>query len=155
MGYPLFSINAKFQRKAFSTLQKKLKFSKLACQNAMEMLQATFLHLQINSGELQPHVIKIIHQVMQVVCAVLWKAPVHFAGPCITQHSHATRSYCNLEEQDGETGAEEGVPQQGSLLQNGALFLHRHREKACTLSALPSHQLSPCCRRHIPAGSRP
>lgn len=73
-------------------------------------------------------------------------------GPAL-QYSHATRSYCNLEEQDGETGAEEGVPQQGSLLQHGSLLFHRH--KVHTLSALPSHRLSPCCRRHIPAGSRP
>lgn len=76
----------------------------------MQMLQATFFHLHINSGEMEPNVIKIIHQAMQVVLCSAVEGTCTLCSACITQHSHATRSYCDLEKQDGETGAEEGAP---------------------------------------------
>lgn len=54
-----------------------MKFSKLACQNTMGILQATLLHLHLNSGEMQPHVIKIIPQ----ACTQVALCSAHFAGP--------------------------------------------------------------------------
>lgn len=66
----------------------------------MGTLQATFLHLHINSEEMQPHIIKIIYQAMQVVlCSVVEGTQT------LCRALHYTAQPCNKELlQPGEAG---------------------------------------------------